>query len=508
MFWRNGQKSRGTKNLKSRARLNRKLLRLEPLESRHMLSGNIVQVAIAGINMTLTGDASNNAIQIQQTSYATPGAFLIKGLNGTKVWDGIGSPNDATTQMNVAGINGSIAVNLQQGQDTLNFLAPPDARAGMNDKSIVIGNLAITNDDGTKNIDINSVRVNGNFGVTNVAGANVFNTLKIENDSVVQGATVITNASSGDSNTSIVSSDLQGTLAITNGDGADIVLVQQLTIGTAAGGATTITNGVGGSTTTFTATTGQSTILYGALSINNGAPLGSALLNEVDFVNTLVRESVTITNGDGNTITNVTNSTLGTDVAAASPLTVNNAAGYDQLTIQATSTSAVCAVPWGATINNGVAGQFYGSMATIKNATIGANSVALAGLTINNDSFDNVIDIEKSTVSSLATLNCAAGGNNIITLGDSGTGAVADTTFGALALTCGGGDDNVTMQNATVLVTTNVNLGAGVDKLTLANVKFGGDTTLDGGPGVNDTYVATSVIRPVGYLFNVLDFEN
>ena len=118
-----------------------------------------------------------------------------------------------------------------------------------------------------------------------------------------------------------------------------------------------------------------------------------------------------------------------------------------------------------------------------------------------------MINITTSSVSGAATFT-NAGGNNVITLGTASVNNLGDTTFGSLTVTCGGGDDTVTIQNVTVYVTTDVDLGAGVDTLVLPKVKFGGATALDGGVGITDTYRATTVIRPVGYSFDILGFEN
>jgi hypothetical protein len=462
-----------------------------------MLSG-VVQVVVAGGSLTLIGDGSNNSVQIQQLSHAvapTAGSFQILGLNQTKIWDGSGSPNDAPLQMNVFSITGDITVGLGTGQDSFTFLQTQDSSPV---NSIIIGNLNIVNDSGTKTIDLKGVQLYQNLAVSTVAGASVSDVLTIEGGSVIQGATSIHNAVTGDNTTTIDSSDLQGSLTITNGNGTNNITVTHSTIGTAAGGATNIVNGNGGSKTMFNAATGQSSILYGFLTITNG----TATKNEVDFTNTQVRGFVTIINGDSTTLTNIQSSTLGTDVAVAAPLTINNGAGYDQTNITSTSD-----IPWGATINDGVAGQFYGSQTTIANSKIGDNSVIPAGLTIHNDSFDNVIKITASSVSTAAAFT-NAGGNNVITLGAPNVNNLGDTTFGLLDITCGAGDDTVTLQNVTVYVTTDVDLGAGVDTLVLPNVKFNGATVLDGGAGINDTYKSTTVLRPVGYTFNILDFEN
>lgn len=486
MLWRRKREK------KNRAPLNRKSLRFEPLESRQMLAGNVVSIATAGTNLVLAGNDLSNSIEIRQLSVSTPGAFQIKGVDGTKLDTGLGQPLLDTYA--VYGINGNVSVNLGQGQDALSVLPPVDAPT--TGKTIVLGDLIVVNDMGGKEIEISGVRVNHALNVSNVAAANVTSTLSIES-STVQGATSLVNDGSGNTDTTIKFADLQGTLTVENGDGFASLYVQESKIGTAAGGATSIVNGAAGSITTFTAGSTKSTVLYGSLSITNGA----APQNEVDFINTDVRRFVTINNATGNTVTVVTNSELGSDLVAASPLTLVNAAGFDSLDVSASSQ-----IQWGAHVDNGVAGDYYGSTTTIKNSSIGTNSVDPAGLTLDNDDFDALVDIEKTVIAGVLTIN-NGNGNSTITLGASGAGLVTDTTVGALAVSCAAGNNVVTVQNATVYTTTNVVLGTEIDAVTLNNVVFKSTTVFDGGDGINDTILQTLVTRPVGYSFDVLNFE-
>lgn len=111
-------KKRNTKRgLSSRNRL----IRLEALESRAMLAGN-VSVSVTGGNLNITGDGKDNLVLVEQVGtgqYAITGAnFADSGLVGyqagpTRINN---SPNGTVV---VSGVTGDINVNLNGGKDVI-----------------------------------------------------------------------------------------------------------------------------------------------------------------------------------------------------------------------------------------------------------------------------------------------------------------------------------------------------------------------------------------------------
>jgi hypothetical protein len=89
--------------------------RIEPLEARQMLAGDVL-VAVSGGNLIVSGDDLDNQVAIH--SAAEPGQYLVVGLNGTHVSlaDGDGTPpSDRGGEAAVAPENGVIVNGVHRG---------------------------------------------------------------------------------------------------------------------------------------------------------------------------------------------------------------------------------------------------------------------------------------------------------------------------------------------------------------------------------------------------------
>ena len=219
MFWGNPRKASKKKTPRRRSRF----MRMESLEDRQVLTG-VVNVIIDPVNapgqLTLEGDASNNAIEIRQTGQV--GEYAISGVSGTLLQLNMAGVTMPSVQIN--GIINDIAVDLMGGNDTFSFLSV----GGGTTQSSVPANLLITNSGGSNLNILDRVLINGDLEVTKDAGASSFSELRILNSRII-GDTIVDNVGdgNGDSMTVIDTSHLQGggtgedALVITNGFGQD-----------------------------------------------------------------------------------------------------------------------------------------------------------------------------------------------------------------------------------------------------------------------------------------------
>jgi len=481
------RRDRGGEN---RRRHRRRWSTFEQLESRQMLSG-VVSVLKTDGNLLLEGDCSNNAIEVRQLE--TVGRFEVVGKYGTSVDDGTGVPKASTI---VNGINGDVTVSLKEGNDSFELLG-----SSLGGQSIIVGDLVIENGWGSNLNVLNDVRVNMDFTVQRALPGGILSYSELEIvDTLIQGNTTIANDyldSGGDSRTIIQSSDLQGTLTITNGCGKDLIDIRATEVNKCAGGLTTIVNRDGGSRTTFTAN-GHGTVLYGPLSISNGTNLAEN--DTVTFNQTEVYGAVTIDNGHGNTVVSVDNGTvLGSDLLYDAPVTVMNQSGYDEFTMNRSE------APWGLSIHHSAmscsplrtttpgngSGDYYGSSTDISESLIGLHPLHPGDLVVIGDNFDDYVSLMDTRVGGTVQL-CLFDGNNAVSILE--TSEPEATIFGALSISCGSGNDRVSMNGLRVLTSASVTLGYCVDSLEILNSVFDGPVVFDGGAGLADQYRAVDSI--------------
>ena len=470
MSWRSKQTKRSLKQVKARR------LRVEYLEPRQVLSGNVTAVMV-GQTLNLTAlptntppDFSDNSIQIWQGP--TAGQFYVGDGDGATLING-GNLNVPIQFTNVQ----NISVSLGPGSDTLQFLAQgsatiPGAPGGT--RSELSGNLSILNSGGGDGNTVQDVKIDGNLNVARDV-TDGSSTLKVV-DCIVGGDTTVNytlNAANGDSNTTIQGSQLRGALSITSGTGNDIVEIDGSTMGSAAGAATNINLGDGGSRVRFvtysgtpSAVSGQNTTLYGPLNVVSGNGfIGVGLSDSVVFAGTEVKGPVTIgsVSGDSSTIVGVpTSSSLGSDVTVGGPVTVARGAGYDSFDMESSS------APWGLAITNGAAGQTYGSSTKIINSQISTfpPPVATTGLTVIGDDGPDSVVITDSKVGNAVVLLLGNGDNSVAISTDAAPNAQR-TTFGSLRIITGSGSDQVTIGKTDVTVSTVIQTGDGQDTINI-----------------------------------------
>ncbi len=481
MFWCSKQGTSGRRNLKSRGRLNAKLLRLEPLEPRHLLSGVVTAAVGAGQTLNLTAlpptDFSDNSIELWQGS--NPGEFWVAGGAGTATL-----LNNGTAPLQFTNIK-NIVVALGAGSDTLHFLSQgdlggPGSLGGT--RSELEGDLTIVNSGGGDSNTIQDVKIDGALLVTKIGG-NGRSDLKLVDCIVVDSATVDNNngGSNGDSNTTIQGCQLRGSLTIANGTGADLIDIEGSTVGSSAGGATTINNGDGGSRNVFTTYAGtpnasgqNTTTLYGPLSIASGTSfIGVGIADTVVFTGTEVKGPVVITGASGDSKTVIGNplpgSNLGSDVAVGGPVTVVHGQGFDEFDMESSSAK------WGLAILNGAAGQTDGSVTKIVNSQVSTYPppVLTSGLTVVGDDGADVVTITDSQVGGPTVLNLG-NGDNQISLISTALPNTTRNTLTSLTITTGDGNDLVTIQKTDVTVSTDIILG---DSQDTVNIDYQGSAT-------------------------------
>jgi hypothetical protein len=466
---------------KSVSQLKARRLRVEYLEPRQMLSGNVTAVLGAGQTLNLTAlpaaDFSDNSIQVWQGPNG--GEFWVAGSAGTATL-----VNSGTAPVQFTNVK-NIFVSLGPGSDTFQFLSQggssgPGVLGGA--RSELAANLTIVNSGSGDSNTIQDVKIDGSLFVTK-DGTNGRNDLKIIDSIVVASTAVANNAggANGDSNTTIQGCQLRGPLTITNGTGADIVDIEGSTVGSATGLATVIDNGDGGSRVVFTTYAGTpnasgqtTTTLYGPLVINSGAGfIGVGIADTVVFTGTEVKGPVTIASASGDSKTVIGNplpgSNLGSDVAVGGAVTVVRGQGFDSFDMESSSAK------FGLAITNGVAGQTDGSVTKIVNSQVSTYPppVGTVGLTVIGDDGADTVTITDSQIGN-ATVLALGNGDNQVTLNSTALSNTTRNSLTFLTIVTGDGNDSVTIQKTDVTVGTDIVLGRGQDTV---NVDYQGSAT-------------------------------
>lgn len=519
MFWFSKRRKKVQTSVKA-SRKRSRFLRFEGLECRAVLAAGVVDVQIfpfiAAGTLNLEGDGSNNEVDIQQT--VNVGEYLITGRNGTLLSIN-GGAGVTFPSLTVNGIIDDMTVDLGDGDDVFRFLGT--AAGG---DSNVPTDLSIENDDGSDRNTLDNVLVNGNLTVTKTGGSSGYSELHILSSTII-GFTTVDNTgggTGGDTETDIDNSWLQGNggpgaaFTLVNGSGKDIIDIRgnsQFGVGPfpLLTPVITISNGDGGSVTTFTGASAVAgfgtTTVYGDLSISNSTNIVGTL-DSVTFISSNVLGDVDISNGIGDTTVVVTNSTLGSHLVAppfspviGSPLTIFNAAGFDQFSMTGSQ------APWGLYINNDLGGPTnWGSQTSLTNSQVGNSpfgpdipgfpnaAMVLLGdtardtFTANNTQFGGVLDLRLFA------------GNNDVNLS-------AASRMAAFRLATLGGNDSVLIDDTTIQVAVEIDLGAGADRLIVTNVTpdtewpsaLLGSIAINGGIGVDTTNLSALALGALGF---------
>ena len=460
MFWKSKRVER--KSSKKQHGSQRRL-RFEGLENRVVMAGDVT-VALAGTVLTLTGDASNNSVQM--SNGAQPGEFVLTGLSGTQI-------NGSTSPMTVPSPFSTLNVNLGVGSDTFAILGPAA-------KMQLAGTVNINNDSGT---DINSI-TNVNIGTDlNVMKAGNGEGVLMIHGSKVAGNANVTSGGFDGSNTVVIDlgSEVQGNFSITNNEGEDSFIASDATIF----GNLSINNGAGDTTTQIGMSAPGAIAVWGSVNVTNGEGYDKVFVN-----NATLWQELDIDNGDGNTMVSFQSSEVGKG-NTASDAVISNGAGIDTLEFTATK------IRRDLTITNGMAADLFGSQSVFSGTSrVGRN------LTFNGDNGADTFNMnDGTTIAGNSTLNLF-NSNNVVTLSGS-------TIQGVLAIIGGANRDEVTLTGGTsgmrVEGDTNINLNAGVDLLELlTGTELIGATNVDGGTEIDTLRRTATIAAPL----NITGFEN
>src|SRR5690349_13380959 len=150
-------------------------LRLECLESRAMLAGNVLASVNSAGNLTITGTNAANQIEITQLA---ANSYLITGTDTTV---------NGETEFQVDNVRGSLTVDLKGGADTFTFTGAVDEDfsssftgsililGGSGNDTIAISNVAAANltvigGQGADQVTIDTATLRGTLLVTTEAG--------------------------------------------------------------------------------------------------------------------------------------------------------------------------------------------------------------------------------------------------------------------------------------------------------------------------------------------------
>jgi hypothetical protein len=489
-------------------------LKVEQLERRAMLAGNVsVSVDGAG-NLFVTGDNHDNAVLIQEVEdfddNPNTHAYLITGFDFAD--SGIGGfesgptnitgggeevdPGLGTSARVVTGVKANIIVDLKKGNDVLGvgnsvedlILLAEDCGFGLGigsgsgggsgsssprivaedvvltEKFTAPINLIINLGDGN-----NAVAVIGDIGVNFNAGSLVINggknsddvavgsSFQFENDSIIHGDLAIV-TQKGDDNICVHNATIFGAMAINAGDGFNEVSGENFEAAAAA-----IVTGKNNDEISLT-----SFDLDTALTINSGNA------NKVDSV--LVEDftagggfgpnnlpvgggAVTVVTGNGNDLVVLENFN-------ANAVTIVTGSGNDGGGIEASSVASSLISGPISVIDAALWVDLNGNNQIDENEPLGP-------LTIVTGAGHDSVEVEEVTA---LTLTAALGAGNDRMF-------VEDVFIGVnMTVDAGAGNDFVQIQDCTIIAVLTVAMGAGNDELEIFNVSFG-TLVADGGSG-------------------------
>ena len=387
MFWRTKQK----KNVRRDRR--KKLLRVEPLEKRQMLSvvsvfTNITAAQSAAVplagepapavgvgsgDILLEGDSGIDNIKMQETS---PGVYTLSDATGTGAT--LFSLNGAVAQPTVSAVGANVFVwmdFLTAGANSFE-LDGPALQSGSSPVTGVLGNLNIivgnaptysnpnavtaSNPNGNMpGVVVNAAGIAGGLniysGPTSLSAASLFasSSVKISNSIVsfpsqvnmnVADGAPSTNGSTSVAITGSTFTDPAGppppALGLLYGPGSNSTSISSSTIGSQFGYELIISNPAGGSNTMLG--TSGAVKVNGGMQVINGANDGSAntgtnVKNILSFNSTTVTGGVQITNAGGDNYVSVLGSTLGSNPTPAAVLVLPTEATTIQDTNAATA---------------------------------------------------------------------------------------------------------------------------------------------------------------------------
>ena len=535
------------------SRAQRKLS-FESLELRRVLAGNVV-AALSGANLLITGDSSDNAIDVAGIP-GSPGRVRITPQLGTTL-------NGQSAPLTFPSF-GDIRFALNGGDDTLNFIGNPGPSDSLPGSLVVDGGegdntISVSNYDVGANVTIRNGTGSDSVTLTNThAGKDITNGasgLATQTTSIIEGTT-----SAGD----VRISNLNGSDAVTLGGTVAVSVGRDLSISNLGTGLSdtasiTLANITVGrhaslinrnvATIAFGGLNGPATITHNT-SIYNGTGDNSTTLSLNSSFGSVAGDHVTILNGAGN------NTVLFDNVTINGSTDVRNGAGDATITAQASTTfNGALNIVTGKTGTHTIDLQdgavlgaltIYNGNGTANSVQLGSeSSITISGVTTiyNNTATTNSIRIDNGTLIGVVTLvngvgidtvDIGSGGdgsvsilNNLAIYNNAGAstavnidatsvtgtcvirdttansqtislGAAGSTSTGALNITTLGGDCTVTLDRLTVTGNAVVRTSAGNDTISLggdgaAGLTITGTTTVDAGAGNDALTIGSGV---------------
>lgn len=496
MFWpihRTKKQRRRTNNSRQKTRM----LAVERLETREVLSGLVTIGLPGGNNLSLTGDASNNDVTVQETM---PYNYKIVANGSTflKLQDG-----SIVKEHTVNAVNGDISVKLGTGSDTFELKESTRSPNLGDTRSNVYGNLDIENNLGQNTNIVENAHVHGDLKVQKI-GTDLHGDCNLYiTDTEVEGDTLIDNqvgGANGDSFTEIRRSVLEGKLSVKNREGLDIVKIWDSDVGNDNGGNVDIQNGRGGSHVELNATETNTNTIYGNLTIKNGFnEIGVGILDEVTVRRTDAKGEMKIENGDGDTLVEIQESWIGSDLTKQDKgLTIENKAGIDSVVMKDS------VAYWDVTVKHDVSDPMaaWGSKTDISDNLIGEHPLfcgADDALVVYGDNGRDTVRVAGNSIRGKVDIQTF--------LGHDVVDVINNQPISQLFIRAGDGDDTVTLDQQTISIETDIDLEAGRDLLRLKNgTKLKTEATLKGGAGINDIVELDADVEIIGYLFP--GFEN
>jgi hypothetical protein len=398
------------------------LPRMDRLERRLVLSGNVTAVVNGG-SLLLTGDAQDNTVVLEQS---TPGSFIVSGgFSDTTI-------NGGTDPVPVSGVTRDVRFAAGGGFDQLQFQHADFFSPVVVGRDLIVSGAARATNEVTitANTPLDVGRDVTYTGGNTTDRSGLFGTVHVARN-------VTFNNGGGNNETNVSSfsepSTVGGNVTINNGNGTHTNFV----VDTFVGGDVSFINGnapegFGGTRNTFGRSSAfENVTVGGSVTFITGSGPSESDLDETD-----VAGNVNIVAGGEASI----------EVGATSPSATSSIGG--SLTISATGGDAEVSA-------GGVGFRRAGTL------TVGRN------LNIATGNGDDVVTLNLLTVNGSSNVGTGGGADDVV---------IDDSTFAAFSLNTGGGDDELKVESIsgeaidgpiTVFGSVNADLGAGNDRLQL-----------------------------------------
>lgn len=352
-------------------------LRLEALESRDMMAGDVTYSLVANgavMDLLLQGDNNSDGVVLTQST-SVPGEFTLSSTNNTQFQAGAaGVPTSSPPP--ILGVTGAVVVDLGNGNTsfTLN---------GAGNNQALPGGLEILNGNGTDTVALNTTIVPGNLS-QGTASLLIDNSPAVAAD-LIDGATANTGGGTVTVTATTVTVSGSDGLVINDGAGSNTATLS----GVIVSGSLAVQNQAAVLDNQVNVMMNQSSLVTGttdidATGVGTTKGAGGATAEAVTINNSSFNGVFTLTTNLGSSVLNVTGSTT---TFGTPPLPPGVSIGALPTDVVITNENTLAGGVGGTSVNFGVAnGQTTG--ATIYGSVSIANGPTLA---TNPSAFNNVV---------------------------------------------------------------------------------------------------------------------